>query len=141
MNFERLLVAKKIEVVEKGEYSEVGAVKDIASAEDNFKCANYDWSVAIAYNAVLRAARGLMQAYGFRPVGREHHKNVFEFLRECGFDEALIDYFDNIRRLRNNFLYEFMETATKESAEESISKAKEFVRKIRTHVRQIRTRK
>ena len=75
---------------------------------------------------------GNAQTFGF-------HKIIFEFLREANFDESLIDYFDNIRKLRNNFLYEFKESSTKESAEETILKAEDFVQKIRTFVQKIRT--
>ncbi len=57
---------------------------------------------------------------GYRPIGREHHKNVFEFLRKAGFDKELTDYFDNIRKERNKFVYGVVEGASKENAEEVI---------------------
>jgi len=139
MNFEDLLNKNKIEKVEKEQFSEEASMKDIASAENNFKSEDFDWAVAIAYNAVIRAGRGVMQELGFRAIGKEHHKNTFEFLRKTGFNEELVDYFDNIRKLRNEFVYNFVENATKESAEETISKAKDFVQEIRTFVQEIRT--
>lgn len=140
MNFEKLLNSNKIEKVEIEKFDESGALKDIESSKDNFNSKNYDWSVTIAYNAGLRAGRGLMQELGFRPIGKEHHKNVFEFLREIKLNEGLVNFFDNVRRARNNFLYEFVESATKESAEETILKAGKFVQEIRTFVHKIRTK-
>lgn len=140
MNFEELLSKNKIEKIEKKPFDESGILKDIISAKNSFNSGNYDWSSAIAYNSILRAGREFMQELGFRAIGKEHHKNVFEFLRESGFNEELINFFDNVRRLRNNFLYEFIETATKDSAKETISKAEEFVQEIRTFVHKIRTK-
>ena len=139
MNFEELLNKNRIESVEKKQFDEGGAIKDLESAKNSFSSGDYDWSCAIAYNSVLRIGREFMQELGFRPIGKEHHKNVFEFLREAGFKEELINFFDNVRKLRNNFLYEFVESATKESAEEIISRAEEFVQEIRTFVQEIRT--
>ena len=44
----------------------------------------------------------------------------------------MIDYFDNIRKIRNNFIYGFIEATTKENAKETLDKANEFVQEIRT---------
>lgn len=141
MNFEELLNNKKIERVEKEEFDAEASLKDVHSAKNNFEAEDYNWAVAIAYNAVLRVSRSFMQSLGFRATGKEHHKNTFEFLRQTGFNEETIDYFDNIRKLRNEFVYEFIENATQESAEEVILKAEDFVQEIRTFVQKIRTKK
>jgi uncharacterized protein (UPF0332 family) len=139
MNFEILLNSKKIEKVEKEQFEEETSLKDIISAKHSYDSGDYDWSVAIAYNSVLRAARKFMQELGFRPIGKEHHKNALEFLRVAGFNEELIDYFDNIRKLRNEFVYGSIENATKDNAKETILKAEDFVQEIRTFVQEIRT--
>lgn len=76
---------------------------------------------------------------GYRPIGKEHHKNVFEFLREAKFDNGLTDYFDNIRKKRNKFVYGIIEGTSKENAREVIIQAERFVHKIRTFVHKIRT--
>jgi uncharacterized protein (UPF0332 family) len=39
-----------------------------------------DWGFAVAYNAVLQAARAFMFARGYRPASAEGHKNTFAFL-------------------------------------------------------------
>ena len=82
VNFKELLDSKRIEEVEKEEFNADLAEKDIKSAEHNFSSEDYNWAVSIAYNAVLRASRSFMFHLGYRPIGKEHHKNVFEFLRK-----------------------------------------------------------
>ena len=98
MTFKELLNEKKIEGVEKEEFDDTLAKKDIESAKHSLKSRDYDWALSIAYNAVLRVARSFMFHLGYRPIGKEHHKNVFEFLRKTEFDKELIDYFDNIKK-------------------------------------------
>ena len=139
MNFKELLEYKKIEKVEKEEFNINLAEKDINSANHSLNSGDYDWALSIAYNAVLRAGRNFMFFIGYRPVGKEHHKNVFEFLRKTKFDKELIDYFDNVRKKRNKFVYGIIEGTSKENAKEVIEMAKDFVQKIRTFVQKIRT--
>jgi len=140
MTFKELLNEKKIEKVEKEEFDDTLAKKDIESAKHSLKSRDYDWALSIAYNAVLRVARSFMFHLGYRPIGKEHHKNVFEFLRKTEFDKELIDYFDNIRKKRNRFVYGIIEGTSEENAKEVIDKAEKFVHKIRTFVHKIRTK-
>lgn len=53
---------------------------DLASAAHMLE-QNPDWALSIAYNAVLRSARALVFARGFRPASHEAHKNTLAFLR------------------------------------------------------------
>ena len=140
MNFKELLSEKKIEKVEKEEFDDRLALKDVESAKHNLNSKDYDWALSIAYNAVLRITRGLMFHLGYRPIGKEHHKNTFEFLRKTEFDKELIDYFDNIRKKRNRFVYGIIEGTSKENVKEVIRKAEKFVQEIRTFVHKIRTK-
>jgi uncharacterized protein (UPF0332 family) len=139
MNFKELLNERKIERVEKEEFDDSLALKDIESAKHNLNSGDYDWALSIAYNAVLRVARGFLFHLGYRPIGKEHHKNVFEFLKKTEFDKEIIDYFDNIRKKRNKFVYGIIEGTSEENAKEVINKAEKFVLKIRTFVLKIRT--
>ena len=140
MNFKELLNENKIERVEKEEFDDSLAEKDLETAKHNLDSGDYDWALSIAYNAVLRVARSFMFHLGYRPIGKEHHKNVFEFLRKTEFDKELADYFDNIRKKRNKFVYGIIEGTSKENAKEVIDKAEIFVHKIRTFVHKIRTK-
>jgi len=139
MNFKRLLDEKRIEAVEAGNFSLDVSLNDLDSAENSFQSEDYDWSINIAYTAVLKACIKFMQYLGYRSIGKEHHKNAFEFIREAGFDRELVNYFDEIRKTRNNFIYNFVEENDKNRAEETILKARDFVQKIGTFVQKIGT--
>ena len=61
-----------------------------------------DWGFAVAYNAVLQAARAFMFARGYRPASAEGHKNTFAFLGGSLGEEHsdLVSYFDRMRNKR-----------------------------------------
>ena len=141
MNLEELLNEGKIERVEKTEFSIELAEKDLEFAKNGMLTGNYDRVMAVAYESVLRAAKRLMNFLGYRAIGKEHHKHTFEFLMEININQELVEYFDNIRKKRNDFVYRDVVNISKEEAEEIIQKAKEFVHKIRTFVHKIRTEK
>lgn len=139
MNFEKLLSEGKIEKINKEEFDDSLAEKDLGSAENSFNSGDYNWASVIAYNSVLRVCRNLMFFLGYRAIGKEHHKNVFKFITETGFERSLVTYFDNIRKQRNNFVYGSEEIISENNARETLNKAKLFVHKIRTFVHKIRT--
>lgn len=141
MSFEKLLNEKKIEEVEKTEFSSDSAEKDLEFAQKGLETKNYNRVMAVAYEGVLRAGNKLMNFLGFRAIGKEHHKNVFEFLREISINQELVEYFDDIRKKRNDFVYRDVESISKEEAEQIIEKAKELVQEIRTFVHKNRTNK
>jgi uncharacterized protein (UPF0332 family) len=139
MKSDKLLSEGRIERVEKTEVDLTSVRKDIEFAEKGMGTRNYSRVMAIAYEAVLRAVNKLMNYLGYRSIGKEHHKNSFEFMREIKFDEDLIDYFDSVRKKRNEFVYRDIENISGEEAEEILEKSKDFVRKIETLVRKNRT--
>lgn len=124
MNFEKLLNEKKIEKVEKTEFNLELAEKDLVFAKKGLETNNYDRVMTIAYEAVLRAGNKLMNFLGYRAIGKEHHKNIFEFLKEINIDQDLVKYFNKIRIKRNEFIYRDIENISKSEAEEIIEKAK-----------------
>ena len=139
MSFENLLNEKKIQKLLKKQepiFELVG--KDMQTAASNLEF-DVNWAAVIAYESVLRAINKLMNFLGFRAIGKEHHKNMFEFLKEIDINQQLVEYFDGIRKKRNDFLYRDIESISKEEAEEIIKKAKEFVQEIRTFVQKNRT--
>lgn len=140
MNFGELLKNKIIEKLNKKQEPDFSsAEKDIDAAKDVFLSGHFDWALNIAYNAVLLSSRELMFSIGYRPIGKEHHKSVFEFLKETNFEPDLVGYFNKIRVIRNNNIYGEADSITEVLAEETIQKAEEFVQKIRTFVQKIRT--
>jgi len=124
MSFEKLLNENKIEEVEKTEFNSESIEKDLDFAEKGLETENYDRVMTIAYEAVLRTGNKLMNFLGYRAIGKEHHKHIFEFLKEAKIDQDLIDYFNNIRKKRNDFIYRDIETISKEEAEEDYKKGK-----------------
>jgi len=139
MNFEKLLNSKKIEVVETEDRDFSKVDDDLKSAEDNLKLNNFEWTMSISYQAVLRASMNLMALLGYRAIGKEHHKNTFEFLRACELGGDLIDFFDKVRIKRNEFLYRGIDEVSQSEASEILVSAKDLVLKIRTFVLKIRT--
>jgi uncharacterized protein (UPF0332 family) len=108
------------------------AERDLKSAR-RFVGDDWDWSFAIAYNAVLQASRAYMFAQGFRPASSESHKNTFAFMHlALGREYAtLMTYFDRMRAKRNRAIYDLAGTITETEARNMLKKADEFVRMIR----------
>ncbi|MFH1358594.1 MAG: HEPN domain-containing protein [archaeon] len=132
MNFGKLLDDKKIEKVEKTDFNLDSAEKDLEFPRKGIEIENYNWAMAVAYEIILKTGNELMNFLGYRSIGKEHHKNTFEFLIECNIDKELTNYFDKIRVKRNNFIYRGADEIGKDKAKEIIQKAEEFVQKIRT---------
>jgi hypothetical protein len=57
------------------------AQKDLLTAAANLKI-DEAWAYTIAYHAMLRAARALMFAHGYRPKRKGQHKTSVEFSSE-----------------------------------------------------------
>ena len=131
MNFGKLLGERKIEREEN--FSLEQPMKDLEFAGQGLKTKNYSRVMALVYEAVLMAGNELMHYSGYRAIGKEHHKHVFEFLKESNIDEKLVRYFDIIRIKRNNFIYRGADEIGKSEVEEILEKGREFVQKIRTH--------
>ena len=140
MKFEELLNKNKIEKVEKTEFNSESAEKSIKFAGKGLETENYDEVMSVVYNGVFKISNRLVNYLGYRAIGKEHHKNTFEFLKETELNQELVDYFDNIRKKRNDFIYRDIENISKEEAEEIIEKAKELVQEIRTFVQKNRTK-
>jgi len=139
MNFEKLLNEKKIEKVNKTEINLDSVKKDLEFAKKGLETENYNWVMVVTYETILKLGNKLMNYLGYRAIGKEHHKNLFEFLKETDFKLELVKYFDKIRKKRNDFIYRDIESVDKSEAEEIIKKAEDFVQEIRTFVHKIRT--
>jgi uncharacterized protein (UPF0332 family) len=64
-----------------------------------------DWAYAIAYNAMLQAARALLFSDGYRPAGKNQHVAVVRFVAaRIGPDEAA--GLDRLRRKRHITVYD-----------------------------------
>jgi len=139
MNLKNLLNERKIEKVEKSEFNSRQSEKDIVFAKKGMETGNYSRVMTVAYEAVLRLGINLMNSLGYRAIGIEHHRNVFEFLRVLDINKDLIDFFDMIRKRRNDFVYRDADVVGEIEAKEIIKKSEDFVREIRTFVQKNRT--
>lgn len=140
MKYDELLKSGRIR---KQEFSRDETNQALDRAERDLKTArmfleqDWDWSFAVAYNAVLQASRAYMFAQGFRPASSESHKNTFAFMRlALGKDyEVLVTYFDRMRTKRNQAIYELAGAITETEARNILKKAEDFVKMIREKLR------
>ncbi len=112
------------------------AEDDLASAEHMLE-QDAGWALSIAYNDVLRSARALIFAHGFRPASHEGHKNTFAILREIasGNQTQLISYFDRIRVKRHRALYDAEVRTSRTEAETLIEQTRSFLDWVKGELR------
>lgn len=109
-----------------------GAGLDLKAAKNSLASGDYGWSLAIAYNAMLQATRGLMLKLGFQPAGDQQHYSAVKFASEAlGPDGSeLVSLFNRMRKKRNEVVYEERGIVSKEEAERSVQNAEKFVEAI-----------
>lgn len=112
------------------------ARKDLAVAKANLKI-DSEAAYNYAYLAMLRAGRGLIFSYGYRPIDGEQHKTVTAFCENIlGPDFSnLTRNFDRMRKKRNRFTYDeagllVTETETQKAIEDAIKFAEEISKVI-----------
>lgn len=89
-----------------------------------------DWAYAIAYNAMLQAARALLFADGYRPAGMNQHVAIVRFVAvRIGPDEAA--GLDRLRRKRHITVYDTAGTIGASEAEAAVRRAGAFVAVVR----------
>jgi len=112
------------------------AQRDIKVAGDNLRDGNYDWVLAISYNAMLSAARALMTSQGYRPSGESKHVSVVRFIEETlgGGHENMVLTLDRLRKRRHKVVYDIPDTVSENEARQSLKTAEEFMKKIREKI-------
>jgi uncharacterized protein (UPF0332 family) len=112
----------------------------LESAEKKLKDAhrvaaiNSETSFQMAYESMLRAALGLMLRHGKRPRSLPgHHVAIIEFAGGVlGEDfRGLIRHFDQMRRKRNDLLYEADDFVSETEVVESLKIAEKFLAQIK----------
>ncbi len=96
-----------------------------------------EWACTIAYQAMLRVGRALMFSYGYLPADGQQHKTVVEITGKLlgkNFD-LLIQYFDRMRRNRNVFFYDSLDTNNKAQAKKARETAVELLKVVKTTIR------
>lgn len=134
MNFEKLLNENKIEKISKSDFSAIAGEKSLEFAKKGLETNNYDEVMSVTYNGVFKVVNKFMNFFGYRAIGKEHHKNAFEFLKKININQDLVSYFDKIRQRRNNFIYRDVEGVSKKEAGEIIQTAEEFIKDIKKFI-------
>jgi len=110
------------------------AGRDIKTAKNVFEDKDYDWCLAIAYNAMLQAGRALMFAEGYRPKGQYKHVAVIEFAQSRfskDFAEKMLFVFNKTRKKRHLVVYEQVDVVSEEEARNVLTWAERFVNKTK----------
>lgn len=108
------------------------ALRDLHTAELLFAQEDYDWCLAVSYNAMLQAGRALMFSKGFRPKGEFKHVSVVEFLKsQSVLSEVLIFALNKARRKRHDAVYEQINLVSRGEVESTLQNAKQIVVKIK----------
>lgn len=139
MNLEELLKNREIYRMENAKELAPKALRiaerDLKTAKHLFEKENYDWCLAIAYNAMLQAGRALMFHMGYRPSSSHGHIAVIKFLHAVKgkeISDKLILFLDRARKKRHRIVYEESEIISESEAEECLKWAEEFVKKVKS---------
>ncbi len=104
------------------------ARKDLATARATVSI-DRDWAYLIAYQAMARAARALVQAEGLRPRGRDPQRTMVQIVRMIlGAEERpLVNAFDRMRRKGQVLLEEPGTPVSRYEVEGALREAQRFL--------------
>ena len=107
--------------------------RDLKAAADNLKDENYDWALAIAYNAMLSAGNAFMAVNGYRTTSEAHHLAVVQYCAAVLPKEAavLAHTFNRYRVRRHDAVYGEAESVGKDESIKALENAKKVVEAIR----------
>lgn len=107
------------------------AAKDMATARANLGI-DKEWAYIIAYQAILRAAKALVMAEGWRVKGREQARTFVTLIGELLGDEgrALVNGFDRMRRKRQDFMDEPQTPIPRYEVEEALKDAQVLIDRL-----------
>ena len=94
---------------------------------------DYDWALAVAYNSMLQAGRGLMFRLGYKPSSTHGRIAVLRFLRILlgeKIDAELLTLLNRARRKRHRVVYEEAEITSRREAEETLSLWREILESL-----------
>lgn len=109
------------------------ARRDIGASSVLYEIEEFDWSLAISYNAMLGAARALMYLHGYRPSSSDGHQAVIRFLEAASMDEETSKYtaiMDRLRKKRHCLVYEEYDVVTGREARQALIWAEGFLERV-----------
>ncbi|MBF0523422.1 MAG: HEPN domain-containing protein [Candidatus Omnitrophica bacterium] len=92
-----------------------------------------EWACTISYQAMVRMGRALIFSYGYLPADGQQHKTVVEITGKLlgkKFD-LLIQYFDRMRRNRNVFFYDSLDTNNEAQAKKAYETAVSLLKVVK----------
>jgi hypothetical protein len=98
--------------------------------------ADPEWASTIAYQAMLRLGRALMYSFRYLPADGQQHKTVVEITggllgKEYGL---VVKYFDRMRRSRNLFFYDSLDTGGQAQARRSLGTAEKLLEAVKAKI-------
>lgn len=107
--------------------------KDLATATKNLAI-DAQWSLAIAYQAMLKTGRALMFSFSRLPHGPAQHKTVVEFTaKKLGLEsQNLANQFERLRRKRHDFFYNRLSGISLTEAKNAIQSGKSLLIQVQS---------
>ena len=107
------------------------ALKDLSTARANVTI-DKEWAYIIAYQAMLRAAKALVMAEGWRLRGRDQARTLVMLVGELLGEEgrSLVNGFDRMRRKRQDFMEEPQTPIPKYEVEASLKDAQALIERL-----------
>ncbi|HTU00999.1 MAG TPA: HEPN domain-containing protein [Candidatus Sulfotelmatobacter sp.] len=107
------------------------ALKDLATARANLSI-DREWAFAIAYQGMLRAARGMIAAEGLRTRGRDQQRTIVAVSAGIlGEDSsALVNAFDRMRRRWQTIMEEPGQPISRYEVEGALKSAQSFIERV-----------
>ncbi len=104
------------------------ALKDLATARANGSI-DREWAYAIAYQGMLRAAKGMITAEGLRPRGRDQQRTVVMLSGAILGDDAraMVNAFDRMRRRFQAIFEDAGQPVSRYESEGAIKDAQRFI--------------
>jgi uncharacterized protein (UPF0332 family) len=109
----------------------IHALKDATTARANIDI-DKEWAYVIAYQAILRAAKALVVAEGWRPRGRDQARTIIMLVGELVGEEgrSLVNGFDRMRRKRQDFMDEADTPISRYEVESALKDAQTLIDKL-----------
>jgi hypothetical protein len=107
------------------------ALQDLSTARANVSI-DKEWAYTIAYQAMVRAAKGVVMAEGWRPRGRDQARTIVLLVGELLGEDArsLVNGFDRMRRKRQDFIEEPETPIPRYEVEGALKDAQALVEKL-----------
>jgi hypothetical protein len=107
------------------------ALKDLATARANGSI-DREWAYTIAYQGMLRAAKGMVAAEGLRPRGRDQQRTVVMLAGEIMGEDArpMVNAFDRMRRRFQAIFEDAGQPVSRYESEGAIKDAQRFIERM-----------